>query len=117
MSENKTDVGSKGIVIYLVFIILLFLFAINNPNDFDGKYCTLVTIENVENPGDYNLTVEITDNRLFKIYFPNEGWLDETHFVPKKVIVESDGYCSLKDDRGRDISFFVSQDDKGACNE
>lgn len=111
------DAGVGGIIVFLVIIVLLFLLVKNNPNNFDGKYCTIVTIENVVNPGDYNLTVDITDNRLFKIYFPNEGWLDETHFVPKKVIVESNGYCSLKDDRGRDISFFLSQDEKGSCNK
>lgn len=117
MSINIDKADLEKLVLLLIFVSAIIYFVGTNKGEFDGKYCTVVTIENVENPGDYDLTVEISENRLFRIYFPNGGWLDETHFVPKKVIVESDGHCSFKDDRGRDISFFVEQDEKGACEK
>ena len=111
------DDGTYGLSVWLIILSAITALSIFDSGEFDGKYCTVVTIENVDNPGTYDLTVEISDNRLFRIYFPNGGWLDETHFVPKKVIVESDGHCSFEDDRGRNISFFVEQDEKGACEK
>lgn len=114
--SNKNSAGTGGLIVLIFLLVIMFVFGLLISNEFDGKYCTIVTIENVDDPGDYNLTVEISDNKLIRIYFPNGGWLDETHFVPKEVIVENDGYCSFEDDRGRHISFFVEQDEKGTCD-
>lgn len=46
----------------------------------------------------YTLNVEIEDNELVKIIWPNGGWLDDSHFTPQEL--DEDGYCSFTSDRG-----------------
>jgi hypothetical protein len=49
----------------------------------DGYYCAEVSYyyEKTGWKNTYTLEVEIRSNRLSAIYWPNEGWLDESHFT------------------------------------
>jgi hypothetical protein len=72
-----------------------------NDNSYhDGTYCADVTYYN-SNTGTsrtYTLNVEVKDNQLILIHWPNGGWLDGSHFSPKEL--DSDGFCSFTSDRG-----------------
>lgn len=66
----------------------------------DGAYCADVEYYN-SNTGTrntYTLNVEVEDNELTVIHWPNGGWLDESHFLPAEL--ESDGSCSFTTDAG-----------------
>jgi|SRR5690554_1406143 len=117
---TKKNISDLPHLLYLIGMCLPIYFffgtLIFGVNYFDGKYCTTVIIESKSNYGEYDLTVEVSGNQLLRIYFPNGGWLDKSHFIPKTVKIEGDGYCSFKDDRGREIHFFLSENEKGSCN-
>lgn len=66
----------------------------------DGTYCAEVEYYN-PNTGTrstYSLNVEVENNELTLIHWPNGGWLDESHFTP--VELDESGYCSFTSDRG-----------------
>lgn len=66
----------------------------------DGKYCADVTYYN-PNTGTnrtYSLNVEIENRELTKIYWPNGGWLDDSHFRPQEI--DKTGTCSFTSDKG-----------------
>lgn len=66
----------------------------------DGTYCAEVEYYN-PNTGTrstYSLNVEVENNELTLIHWPNGGWLDDSHFTP--VELDESGYCSFTSDRG-----------------
>lgn len=74
----------------------------------DGTYCADVGYYN-PNTGiknTYKLNVEVENNELTKIYWPNGGWLDETHF--DSPAIEDDGSCSFTSDRGNQYSVAIT---------
>ncbi len=76
----------------------------NNKDGFkDGKYCAEVTYyyNRTQKTAKYTLDVEIADNELIAIYWPNGGWLDDTHFTPPDI---SEGKASFTSDRGVDYN-------------
>lgn len=80
----------------------------------DGRYCATV---NYYNPGTgtqstYTLEVEIESNELIKIYWPNGGWLDDSHFVPPDI---SDGSASFSSDAMVDYEVQI-EGREGDCN-
>ena len=60
----------------------------------DGKYCAEVTYyyNRTQKTSKYTLAVEVAENELIAIYWPNGGWLDDSHFTPPDI---SDGDASL----------------------
>lgn len=66
---------------------------------YDGEYCAKITYynSNTERNSEYTLTIEVYENKLEKINFPN-GWLDNDHF--SNVLLDSQGYASFTSDRG-----------------
>lgn len=66
----------------------------------NGKYCAEVTYynPNTNTRRTYILNVEVNEKELTKIYWPNGGWLDESHFNPPSVSTQ--GTCSFSSDRG-----------------
>ena len=67
----------------------------------DGTYSATVDYYN-PNTGysnTYTLDVEIEDNLIVQIDFPNDGYLDDTHIEPQEF--NKDGHCSIEDDEGR----------------
>jgi len=65
----------------------------------DGTYCAEVDYYNSETGtrSTYTLEVEIENNELTIIHWPNGGWLDDSHFTPTDI---SSGEASFTSDRG-----------------
>ena len=61
----------------------------------DGTYCADVTYYNPKTGtrNTYTLTVDVENNELTVIHWPNGGWLDDTHFSPEQL--DSEGTCSF----------------------
>jgi hypothetical protein len=79
----------------------------------DGTYCADVEYYN-QSSGTrrtYKLNVEVESGELTLIHWPNNGWLDNSHFSPEDI---SDGECEFKSDRG--YHYTVKLRDKGSCN-
>lgn len=76
----------------------------------DGTYCADVEYYYSETGtrNSYTLEVEIESNQLVKIYWPNGGWLDDSHFETPDI---SDGSASFTSDRR--VDYEVSINGKG----
>ena len=72
----------------------------------DGTYCAEVDYYYSETgtSSTYTLEVEIEDNELTVIHWPNGGWLDDSHFSPPDI---SDGEASFTSDRGVDYTIRI----------
>jgi hypothetical protein len=66
----------------------------------DNTYCAEVNYYNpntgTSTKNDFNVDVE--NNELVKIQFPNGGWLDDSYFKPEEL--DENGYCSFTSDKG-----------------
>jgi hypothetical protein len=69
-----------------------------SPNEFDGDYCASVHYynPNTGTESDYTLHVEIEDDLLTVIHFPNGGWLDDSHFSPPDISTGEASFTSAK---------------------
>jgi hypothetical protein len=67
----------------------------------DGTYTANVDYYNPETGyyATYTLEVEIIDNEVTVIYFPNDGYLDEDHIWP--TALDSFGYASIDGENGK----------------
>ena len=67
----------------------------------DGTYSATVDYYNPDTgySNTYTLDVEVEDNLVVQIDFPNDGYLDDTHIEPQEL--NKDGHCSIEDDEGR----------------
>lgn len=65
---------------------------------YDGSYCAIITYHNSRTgtSSEYELKIEVENNELSKILWPNGGWLDQDHFYP--VEFDKDGYCEFVSD-------------------
>lgn len=65
----------------------------------DGTYSAEIEYYNPETgtSSTYTLDVEIEDNELTVIHWPNGGWLDDSHFSPPDI---SSGYAEFRNDEG-----------------
>lgn len=79
----------------------------------DGTYCAEIDYYYPKSGtrSTYTLEVEIEDNQLTKIYWPNGGWLDDSHFYPPEI---EDGYAEFTSDRG--VEYSVEITEEGGCN-
>ena len=73
----------------------------------DGTYTAEVVAYNTNsgNTGTYELDVDIEDNYLITIHWPNGGWLDDSHFDPVKL--DDEGYCYIESDQGVNYEIWV----------
>lgn len=74
----------------------------------DGTYCADVEYYN-PNTGTnstYTLNVEVENNELTVIHWPNGGWLDESHFTPEEL--DSSGSCSFTSDQGYEYTVQIT---------
>ena len=88
----------------------------------DGKhiYCADVIIENVSNPQTYTLSVELYEGSIYKIYFPNGGYLDQSHFNKDDAKIIYDDYgesASFTDDRDRNITVYLNKNNNKPCSD
>jgi len=69
----------------------------------DGTYCAEIDYYYSETgtSSTYTLEVEIENNELTIIHWPNDGWLDDSHFLPPDI---SDGEVSFTSYRGVDYT-------------
>lgn len=74
----------------------------------DGIYCADVSYynPNTGNSNTYTLNVEIENNELIKIYWPNGGWLDDSHFIPEEL--DYNGFCSFSSDKGYEYTVQIT---------
>ncbi len=79
----------------------------------DGRYCASVRYynPNTGNISHYELDVEVENGELTTLYFPNGGWLDESHFSAPEI--ESDGSASFISDKG--YQYDIELQDPGGC--
>jgi hypothetical protein len=80
----------------------------------DGTYCAEVTYHYARTgtTSTYTLLVDVSDNRLVKIHWPNGGWLDETHYTGPDI---EDGDASFTSDIGADYLVRI-QGEEGSCS-
>jgi hypothetical protein len=78
----------------------------------DGRYCADIEYYYPETgtQSSYTLEVEIEDDELVKIYFPNGGWLDNSHFDVPDI---SSGSADFETDRGAEYKVRISGE--GGC--
>jgi flagellar biosynthesis GTPase FlhF len=100
------------ILVYIFFIVPFFFVNCNNSSSgqsliesgySDGSYCAEVQYYYSETGTrtNYTLLVEINNNELVKIHWPNGGWLDNSHFSPPNI---TNGYAQFTSDRGVDYT-------------
>ena len=101
---------------YLLLLLALFILGCKNKHskneiDFstssdneefeysDGIYCAEIEYyySKTGTRSNYTLEVEVENNELISIHWPNGGWLDESHFSAPNI---SDGYADFKSDKG-----------------
>lgn len=105
----------KVSIVYILFCLLLSACsgANNplNPNRFsDGEYCAEVEYYN-PNTGTrsvYTLNVEVEENSVVVLYWPNGGHLDDDHFSPE--LLDEDGICSFISDKGYEYTVEIMGD-------
>jgi len=82
---------------------------------YNGVYCAFVTYYNPKTKFDnaYALNVEIENNFLKRIIFPQGGWLDETHFTPQEFKDQYGVYFTTFDGK----SYTIKLDFNQQCSE
>lgn len=67
----------------------------------NGIYCATVDYynPNTGTSSSYIVNVEIESDELITVFWPNGGWLDESHFYPEDI---SSGTCNFISDKGYD---------------
>lgn len=85
----------------------------NEPDGYeDGTYCAEIEYYNPSTGTrrTYSLDVEVENEELTVIHWPNGGWLDESHFSPENI---SSGECEFTSDKG--YHYTVTLGDFGGC--
>lgn len=74
----------------------------------DGTYCADVDYYNPDTGTNntYTLNVEVENNELTVIHWPNGGWLDSTHFSPEEL--DSNGSCSFTTYEGKQFDIQIT---------
>lgn len=72
----------------------------------DGMYCASVEYynPNTGTSGSYTLNIEVENDNLVTIHWPNGGWLDESHFISEDI---SNGSCSFTSDKGNEYNITI----------
>lgn len=76
----------------------------------DGRYCAQINYYNpsTQTTSEYQLFVDVEENLLVKIYWPNGGWLVDSHFAPTELI---DSKTSFTNDKGYNYEVTVGLSD------
>lgn len=79
----------------------------------DGSYCATVEFYNPNTMwrNTYTLSVEVEDNELARINWPNGGWLDKSHYNLEPF--DEDGKVSFTSDAG--YKYSVKLNEEGPC--
>lgn len=78
----------------------------------DGKYCAEVQYYNPSTGtrNTYDLDVEVAGGALTVIHWPNNGWLDNSHFNPEDI---TDGISVFHSDKGYEYTVILGK--LGGC--
>lgn len=109
----------------LLFLFFLFLACKENNSSYDSDYDSETYYDEEEGYADntycadveyynsstgtrstYTLNVEVENNEVTVIHWPNGGWLDDDHFYPEEL--DSNGYCSFTSDKGYEYSVQIT---------
>lgn len=73
----------------------------------DGTYSADVDYYNPDTgySATYTLDVEVQDGCVTTIYFPNDGYLDDSHIDATEL--DDDGNCVIYDEEGREFSIHI----------
>lgn len=77
----------------------------------DGSYCADVEYYN-PNTGTrktYSLKIDVEDNYITSIHWPNGGWMDDDHFIT--VELDKYGHCVFYNERGYRYSVQITGSD------
>ena len=99
--------------LFLFSLVISFLtISCSNNKYANGNYCAEVEYYNPRTGthSTYTLPVEVENNKLTVIYFPNGGWLDDSHFVPPTI---KNGTAKFVSDRK--YRYIVKLLNKGKC--
>jgi len=100
--------------LFFIFLVITFLnVSCSDGKKYDnGSYCAEVEYYNPRTGthSTYTLPVRIEDNKLTVIYFPNGGWLDDSHFTPPTI---KNGEANFVSDRK--YRYTVTILNKGKC--
>ncbi|SRX55473.1 hypothetical protein [Aequorivita sp. CIP111184] len=117
-------------LIYIILLIFLTFSCKNNNRNYDdsrsynsnfdedgysdGTYCAEIEYyySKTGTRSTYTLEVEIENNELTIIHWPNGGWLDDSHFYPPDI---SDGFAEFESDKGVEYSVEIIGEE-GDCN-
>jgi hypothetical protein len=83
---------------------------IENENLFeDGTHYATVEYYNPETDysNTYDLEVEVEDNQVTVIYFPNDGYLDDDHIWPAEI--DEQGYAYVEGENGKTYEVYIEQ--------
>lgn len=86
----------------------------NEDDNWVGEYCADIEYynPNTGTSSDYTLTIEVSDNELEQINWPNGGYLDDF----SSVEFDEDGYAEFTSDKGYDYTVQITGD-TGGCFE
>ncbi|WP_324760605.1 hypothetical protein [Sphingobacterium thalpophilum] len=72
----------------------------------DGIYCASVEYydPNTGTSSTYTLNIDVENDNLVTIHWPNGGWLDESHFISEDI---SSGSCSFTSDKGYEYNVTI----------
>lgn len=75
----------------------------------DGTYSATVDYYNPETgySKTYTLDVEVEDNAVVQINFPNGGWLDDDHITPEEL--DYDGNCTVEGEDGKTYDIHIEE--------
>ena len=73
----------------------------------DGTYTATVEYYNPDTDysNTYDLEVEVEDNQVTVIYFPNDGYLDDDHIWPAEI--DEDGYAYIEGENGKTYEIYI----------
>ena len=90
-----------AVAIFMGVPLMLLLSTKNVDTSEDGIYCAEVEYYNPDTGTEstYTLPVEVEDDMLIRINFPNGGWLDDSHFEPEYI---EEGKAKFTSDEGNE---------------
>lgn len=74
----------------------------------DNTYCADIEYYNPDTGArnTYSLNVEVENNEVIVIHWPNGGWLDSTHFSPEEL--DDSGSCSFSSYDGKQYDIQIT---------
>jgi len=93
-----------------IILSVFVLFSCGNLNFTDGELCADVKLYNptTGTHSSYILNVEVENNKLIKIYWPNGGWLDDSHFSPPQI--NKNGWCNFTSDKEKEYEIQITDE-------